>query len=150
MKSVILIRHAKSSWKGDLDDLDRPLNERGQRDAPEMAKRLRKRDLTIDAFIASPSKRTTDTAEYFCSEFGRKKSEIIFKPELYHATVNVFYEVIRQLPDGFNTIVIFSHNNGITDFANELTEMKSDNIPTCGIFAVRATASSWKEFRSSG
>ena len=148
MKSLLLIRHAKSNW-GDpgLEDFDRPLNERGKRDAPVMAHRLLDKKIKIDAFIASPAKRAAKTARIIAEEMKYKKDKIIYKPELYLAGPEVFYTVIENADDEFERIAVFSHNEGITHFANMLTDAKVDNIPTCGVFALKITADSWKDFR---
>lgn len=148
MKTLLLIRHAKSSWDdAALSDFDRPLNERGKKDAPAMAERIADKKIKIDAFFSSPAKRAARTAKIFADEFKIKKDEIIFKSELYLASVDVFYDVIKKIDDGLNCIAIFSHNPGITDFANELTEVQVDNIPTCGIFAVKADIQHWTDFK---
>ena len=148
VKQLLLIRHAKSDW-GDftIPDFDRPLNDRGKKNAPEMAQRLLLKKIFIDAFIASPAKRAKKTAGYFAEEFKRDKDEIIFYPELYGATPHVFYDVIRATKNKFASIAIFSHNPGITDFANTLTLTRIDNIPTCGIFAVKIDCDFWKDFK---
>ena len=148
MKSVILVRHAKSSWdSADLTDFERPLNERGKKDAPEMAQRLKKRKVTIDAFISSPAKRAKKTAELFAKELADGKPGIIFIEELYHAGPDTFLSVIQKASDQFDCIAIFSHNPGITDFVNSLTEeVRTDNMPTAGVFAIRANIPSWKDF----
>ncbi len=148
MKALILVRHAKSDW-GDpgLADYDRPLNERGKRDAPVMAHRLLDKKIKIDAFITSPAKRAAKTAKIFAAEFRRKKERIILREELYLAEPASFFDVVSDMDNKFNTIALFSHNNGLTDFANLLTDTRVDNIPTCGVFAVRAECDSWKDFR---
>ncbi|MBO9660370.1 MAG: histidine phosphatase family protein [Chitinophagaceae bacterium] len=146
-KQLLLVRHAKSSWADfSVKDFDRPLNDRGKRDAPVMAQRLLDRKIEIDGFVASPAKRAKKTSEYFATAYGREKSEIIFIDELYLATPSVFESVIEQLDDRYNTIAVFSHNNGITDYANTLTNTRVDEMPTCAIFAVKSEAGSWKEF----
>lgn len=147
-KTLLVIRHAKSSWDiGTLSDFERPLNDRGKRDAPEMAKRLKDKNILIDAFVASPAKRAKKTAEFFVEEYGRSKEDIIFIPRLYHAPADVFFEVAENLQDHFNTVAVFSHNPGITEFVNMLTEdIRLDNMPTCGIMAVKLPAPSWKHF----
>ncbi|HKZ65152.1 MAG TPA: histidine phosphatase family protein [Chitinophagaceae bacterium] len=148
MKQLLLIRHAKSSWADfSTKDFDRPLNDRGKKDAPEMAKRLLDKDITIDAFIASPAKRARKTAELFVKEFKEKKDNIIFLDELYMATSSAFYNVISKTDDDFKTIAVFSHNEGITDFANSLTDKKIDNIPTSGIFAIKIKTKHWSDFQ---
>jgi len=148
LKTLLLIRHAKSSWDdAALSDFDRPLNERGKKDAPMMAKRLSEKKIKIDAFISSPAKRAARTAKYFAEEFKSEKDDILFKTELYLASANVFYDIIRKADDKLDCIAIFSHNPGITEFANELTEVHIDNIPTCGIFAVKADIKLWPDFK---
>ena len=130
-----------------LDDLDRPLNERGKRDAPVMAHRLLDKKIRIDAFISSPAKRAARTATIFARELGAKKKDILFREELYLPAASVFFDVISGTDDSFDSIAVFSHNNGITDFANQLTGTRIDNIPTCGVFAIKADCSSWKDFK---
>ena len=139
MKSLLLIRHAKSSWDDlSIPDQERPLNERGKRDAPLMAERLLNRKVKIDAFISSPAKRARKTAEAFAKTFGQGKKDILVKEVLYGAGEIEFEEIIASLPDDYKIVAIFSHNPGITDFANTLTSNRTDNIPTAGIFAVQA------------
>ena len=148
MKQLLLIRHAKSDWSTpSLGDIDRPLNERGKRDAPVMAQRLLDKKIKIDAFIASPAKRAKKTASIFAKEYKRDKDEIIFKEELYAAAPIAFSEAIVKVSDKIDSIAIFSHNPGITDFANSLTESRIDNIPTCGIFAVKIHTKHWRDFQ---
>ena len=148
MKQLILVRHAKSDWGNPgLDDFERPLNERGKRDAPIMAQRLLGNKISIDAIIASPAKRAAKTAKIFAEAFEYKKDDIVFKEKLYLAEPATFFSVIENADDTFNTIAIFSHNYGITDFANQLTETRIDNIPTCGVFAIKIYSDTWKGFR---
>ena len=97
MKHLLLVRHAKSSWDNfSVKDFDRPLNERGKKDAPVMAKRLLKKDIMIDAFISSPAKRARKTAEAFVKEYKGNKEPIIFLDELYLASPSAFEEVIKK------------------------------------------------------
>jgi phosphohistidine phosphatase len=148
MKTVILVRHAKSDWNDpSLSDFDRPLNERGKRDAPVMAHRLLDKKVEVDAFISSPAKRAKRTAKTFAEAFKRDKEEIVYEEDLYGAGNEVFYRVISEAKNKWESIALFSHNPGLTDFANLLTETRIDNIPTCGIFAVKADCRDWKEFR---
>lgn len=148
MKQLLLIRHAKSSWDDvSLNDFERPLNDRGKKDAPLMAHRLQDKNVKIDAFISSPAKRAGRTARIFAEEYDRKKDEIIFKTELYGATADIFYDVLSKTDDAFDRIAVFSHNPGLTDFANDLTETRIDNIPTCGIFAVKINSKHWADLR---
>jgi phosphohistidine phosphatase len=147
LKTLLLIRHAKSSWDSAVSsDFDRPLNERGKKDAPEMARRLIKSGMTIDLFVSSPARRAKKTAELFAREFHKQEGEILFIPRLYHAVQEDFYEIIRELDPRSNHVAVFSHNPGITDFANSLTEMRIDNMPTCSIFVVKIPVLTWAPF----
>lgn len=148
MKYVLLVRHAKSSWEAaDISDFDRTLNERGKRDAPEMARRLVNRAVTIDAFVSSPAKRAKKTAELFAEGMGAHKKDIVFIEELYHAAPSVFFAAIAAMDDKLQSVALFSHNPGITDFVNMLSAgVRTDNMPTSGVFAVKADITSWKDF----
>ena len=148
MKQVILVRHAKSDWDDpSLSDFERPLNDRGKRDAPVMAHRLFDKKIPIDIFISSPAKRAKKTATIFAAAYKVDKDEIVFRDELYGAAEEVFFDVIKNADKKADHIAIFSHNPGITDFANQLTDARIDNIPTCGVFAVKADCEKWSEFR---
>ncbi len=148
MKTLLLIRHAKSSWDDtSLSDFDRPLNERGKADAPKMGKRLRKNNVKIDAFISSPAKRAKKTAECFINEYDRNPDEIIFISSLYDASVSDFNAAIKTIDDKYKSAALFSHNPGITLLANELISGADlDNMPTSSVFAVKADVEKWKDF----
>ncbi len=147
MKTVYLVRHAKSDWSDALlSDFDRPLNDRGKRDAPVMAQRLRDRKIKIDAFISSPAKRARRTAVVFAEAYGVAKKDVILDRELYEAGEQEILHVISETDNKLDRIAIFSHNPGLTDFANTLTSARIDNIPTCGIFAVSADCKKWRDF----
>lgn len=147
MKTLILIRHAKSSWgEPGLIDSERPLNDRGKKDAPEMAKRLKKKELKIDLLLTSSAKRAKKTAKLFAEELKINKDEILEQEELYGATNVEFQAVVGSIKDRYDTVAVFSHNPGITDYANQLTSVRIDNMPTCSIFAVQADVTKWEEF----
>lgn len=150
MKTLLLIRHAKSSWNDpDVDDFDRPLNKRGKQNAPEMANRLRSRGIVPELLIASPAKRTRNTARLMAKEWHYDKDAILLEDELYLCYASTFLKMITRIDDDIDTVAIFAHNPGITDFANYITqEIRIDNIPTSGVFAVKANIDSWKEFDS--
>jgi phosphohistidine phosphatase len=148
MKQLLLVRHAKSSWDDpSLSDFDRPLNDRGKKDAPEMAKRLSEKKIRFDAFVSSPAKRARQTCKHFAKEFDFKKNKIVEEPRLYEATEGNFYEVVKSFKNKWDCVAIFSHNPGITAFANSLTTTRVDDMPTCGVFAVQVDIKKWKDFR---
>ncbi|MEP6596380.1 MAG: histidine phosphatase family protein [Ginsengibacter sp.] len=148
-KTLLLVRHAKSSWDDvTLPDFDRPLNHRGKKDAPRMAKRLKDKKVNIDAFISSPAKRAKKTAEFFIEEFKRDTEEIILVPALYHAAIDDFYQAIHDADNKFKSIALFSHNPGITAFANEIVnKAELDNMPTSSVFGVKTNINNWSEFK---
>jgi phosphohistidine phosphatase len=147
MKTLILVRHAKSSWNHPgLSDFDRPLNERGKTDAAEMAKRLKEKGIKIDLFISSPAKRAKKTARLFADEFEVTKDEIKLVDQLYLATREAFKETISGINDKYDNVILFSHNPGTTEFANTLTNVHIDDMPTCGIFAVQIDTQNWSAF----
>ena len=147
MKKLFIIRHAKSDQSFFGNDFERPLNERGNADAPEMAKRLSYKNYKPDALVASPAVRAKSTAEIFAETLQMPVTEIVFVSALYHASADVFYDVISGLPDTLRAVAIFSHNPGITYFVNSLnTKIKIDNMPTCAIFGVSANIKDWGDF----
>lgn len=147
MKQLLIIRHAKSSWElGVLNDFDRGLNERGQIDAPAMATRLMNKNIAIDLFVSSTAKRAFTTATHFATAYKKTTDDILKVDELYHAAPPIFYKTIARLNDAYNSVAIFSHNPGITEFVNELCSTKIDDMPTCGVFAVKINIESWTNF----
>lgn len=147
MKTLLLIRHAKSSWDNfSLKDEERPLNDRGKKAATEMAGRLLKKKIAINAFLSSPAKRALTTAQYFTKVYGANKNDIIIVPGLYMPNMEAFIQTIRNAPAGAGSIALFSHNNGITDFANNLSATRIDHMPTCAVFAVKCNLTQWSDF----
>ena len=145
MKTLLIIRHAKAESSFTLNDFERPLNERGKKDAPVMAQRLLDKKIIIDAFVSSPARRAKKTAELFYETY-KAQDDIIFISALYHAPAEIFFDVIKEVDDKFDTIAVFAHNPGITYFVNQLTAVRIDNMPTCAVFAVTINCSSWKDF----
>lgn len=147
MKTVFIIRHAKSDQQFFGNDFERPLNARGLNDAPMMAKRLADNGVNIDLLVASPAIRAKKTAELFANNLNMLTEDIVFVSALYHASSEVFEEVIAALPDSVASVALFSHNPGITHFAGKLgTGTRVDNMPTCAVFAVEADTASWALF----
>lgn len=147
LKKLIIIRHAKSDQSFFGNDFERPLNERGKSDAPLMAKRLADKKFKIDALVSSPAIRAKKTAELFSETLKMPATGIIFISALYHASPEIFYEVVSGLPDELDIVAVFSHNPGISYFINSLnTNTRIDNMPTCGIFGITAAITSWSGF----
>jgi phosphohistidine phosphatase len=138
MKTLLIVRHAKSSWDPAVtNDFDRTLNERGKGDAPEMAGKIKREGIIPDLLISSPAKRAHKTAKLFAGVFNN----------LYEPRMDAFQDAVNRIPDTVNVAALFSHNPGITDFANSLTSAQVDDMPTCAVFAVQFEAESWKQFQ---
>lgn len=147
MKTIFFVRHAKSSWGNSmLDDKDRPLNERGERDAPFMAKLIKSKRVLPDALVSSPAKRAFSTAVYFAKTFDVPKNDIMIKDSIYEADIEDIMEVIHELKDEWETVFIFGHNPTFTDVVNQFVERSILNIPTCGVCKVESTADHWADF----
>lgn len=150
MKTLYIVRHAKSSWDNpELSDFERPLNERGKRDAPRMAKRLKEKDLHPDIVISSPAKRALSTARRICKVLGFSKDNIRTDRRLYHADDEMMLSVIREVPSKANKLVIFAHNPGLTDFVNSINDedLDIDNVPTCGVVAFSFNTENWSSIQ---
>ena len=148
MKTLYVIRHAKSSWDDTaLPDFDRKLNERGKRDAPRMGKRLKEKEIYPDLVISSPAKRAISTAKRVTGALGYPKKNIKTDHQLYHANEDKILTVINSINDKHDTVFLFGHNPGLTDFVNTIMEIEVniDNVPTCGIVAIKFRADSWKD-----
>lgn len=148
MKTLHIIRHAKSSWDDtELSDFDRPLNERGKRDAPRMGKRLKEKSIYPGVIISSPAKRALSTAKRISKVLDYDKDKIKTTRQLYHADEQTTLSVIHQVKDKFDHVFIIGHNPGLTDFVNTLRddEMDLDNLPTCGVVAFTLPVERWQD-----
>ena len=146
MKTLYVMRHAKSSWADPLlPDFDRPLNERGKADAPEMGKRLKKKGIRPDLIISSPAKRAFKTAQKVAKAIDYPKNKILTDKMLYLAGTSAILAVVKETADTVNSLMIFGHNPGWTDFVNEMTGSHIDNIPTTGIAAIQFDVNSWED-----
>ncbi|MEL7002663.1 MAG: histidine phosphatase family protein [Bacteroidota bacterium] len=151
MKTLYLIRHAKSSWKYDhLADIDRPLNKRGQRDAPEMGKRLKARGIYPDLMISSPANRALTTCKTVADALNYAHSDIKIEDTVYHGSESALLKAVHSCNDSVGILFLFGHNPGLTDFANELTHSDIWNIPTCGIFGCTFDVDHWSEVKMGG
>lgn len=144
MKTLILIRHAKSDWPEDTEDFDRPLAESGVSDANKMAEYLFKHDTKIDHFLASSAKRTVETCEIFSKHY---QSPFETADKLYHPSEKNYLSVIFSLDNKYDSVATFSHNNGISNFANSLSE-NLIHFPTCGVAIYNIDCEQWSEFEN--
>jgi phosphohistidine phosphatase len=149
MKTIIITRHAKSSWQ-QLQQLDfeRPLNERGHNDAPMMGQRLLQKNIGIDTIISSTAIRAKQTAEHIAEAIQFNKQQITFFQDLYHAQPDKIDEVISSIDDAKSTAIVVCHNPGITYWANEQIDYIVNDMPTCGMICYTADCMHWHEFKN--
>ena len=144
MKTLTILRHAKSSWGDDnLVDHERPLNSRGKRDAPVMAARMAREGIRPSLILSSSAKRAWSTAKEVAKEISYPAEFLQRERDLYHAGVSRLLDVLAEQDDGFNNILLVGHNPGLTDFANYLVPDLTNNIPTCGYVAVSIDMDDW-------
>jgi len=146
LKQLLLIRHAKSSWRdSSLEDIDRPLNKRGKRDAPYMAAYCRQQGLVVDAIFSSPANRAYTTARHFFDEF-QSENKVFFKEtDLYFTSEEDWLHMINECEEAYNFPAYFSHNPTITYFTNRFANTLFDNVPTCGVIHLISSVEKWKE-----
>ena len=143
MKTPFLIRHAKSSWDVTaVPDKDRPLDNRGKRDAPKMGKRLAKRDVTLDLILSSPARRALTTAEIIAKKLDYKLKDIVVDDRLYAGAADDLLKVIQKLGDKLESVMIFGHNPELTELAHRLSS-EITHMPTCAVAEFKFNANSW-------
>lgn len=146
MKILYLVRHAKSSWSdAGLNDYQRPLNNRGKRDAPFMGKLLKDKDVYPDKIISSGAVRAFTTARTIASEMDYPVEQIELSEEIYEASASEILDVIHNVDDNVKTLMMFGHNPGFTSLSNYLADKQVDNIPTCGISRIEFEVDSWSD-----
>jgi phosphohistidine phosphatase len=145
MKNLTLVRHAKSDWQDtSLSDRQRPLNARGERDAPEMGRRILDHGIRPSLIIASPATRAWTTAKIIAREITYPVEFLQREDNLYLASLQDLLDVVVAQDDGFNSLMIVCHNPGLTDFANYLVPGLTNNLPTAGVVSVQFDREDWK------
>ena len=145
MKILYLIRHAKSSWDDPtLADHDRPLNERGKRDAPKMGERLAQRGVKADLIISSSAVRALTTAQTIAEKIGYDQARIVADRRLYRAQVSALLYLIQELDDQHARVMLFGHNPEFTDLAR-LFGCEIDELPTCAVVEMTFEVDHWSE-----
>jgi phosphohistidine phosphatase len=149
MKTVLILRHAKSSWgSASLPDHERPLNKRGQRDAPRMGRLLHDEELLPDLILTSTAVRARATADLIAdaSDF---EGPIKQSREFFHAPAADFIHVLRRLPDDYERVLLVAHNPGLEELLSELTG-EDESLPTAALAQVELPISRWSELRANG
>ena len=144
MKTLYVVRHAKSSWKyPDLDDFERPLNKRGRKSAPIMGKILKKLKATPQLVISSPANRAAMTARIIAAAINYPLENIRYSETIYEFSENTLIQVAKQIDDAVNKAMVVGHNPAINGLANYIGDKPIGNIPTCGAICVELDISSW-------
>ena len=143
MKTLIIVRHGKSSWEYSVSDKDRPLLQRGIFDAISVADVLNEQELSIDAIFSSPANRALHTAMIFLRQLYYPSDKFKVVNELYDFTGDTVLQFIKQLKDNLDTVVIFGHNHAFTHIANSLGNSYIDNVPTSGLVQLNFDVDSW-------
>ena len=150
MKRIFFIRHAKSSWdSGVSKDIDRPLNKRGRRDGPRMARLLKEKNFKIDGMIKSPAQRITETADFFIEELGLQKEQVYTEFTIYHGSLYEVLDAMQSLPKEWDNALLLGHNTSMTSVAYHFGARDIENVPTCGILEVESSADDWAEVNDS-
>ncbi len=145
MKTLYLIRHAKSSWEFDVSDENRPLNERGFKDANLIGEKLKDIVNTVDRAISSPAKRAHTTAEIILKHLGLPDEVFDLEPDLYDFEGYGVMEAVKKCDDAIQTLMIFGHNHAFTSIANFYGDQRIDNLPTAGVVKIQFDIEKWKD-----
>ncbi|MGB5352463.1 MAG: histidine phosphatase family protein [Woeseia sp.] len=145
MKTLTLLRHAKSSWDSpSLADSERPLNERGEEDAPVMAKRIAAAGIRPSLMISSHAVRAWTTAKVVARELNYPLEFLQREKDLYLASTRRILDIVSRQDEGFNNLMVVGHNPGLTDLANYLIPDLTGNLPTCGVVSVTIDCDTWE------
>jgi len=148
MKRLTLIRHAKSHWdQPELSDFDRPLNKRGEQDAPLIGDRLAVRGLSPQLILSSPAKRAIDTARLIAQALTYPKKKILEEPGIYEANVDELVALLWQVAPKINDLMMVGHNPGLHQLTHYLTGQRLEKFPTCGVFSVEFDLEQWADIR---
>lgn len=150
MKQLVLVRHAKSSWKTELADFDRPLSGRGKREAQEMAEHLKLRDLQPDLILSSPAKRARKTAKVVAEALDYPLQAIGWDSRLYLQGVKAQLAVLAETDSHHAVVLLVGHNPNITELAERLTGEAFGEIPTAGVVTIRLNSESWLDLADTG
>ena len=145
MKTLYILRHAKSSWEEpEKDDVDRALISRGITDAKAVAKRLQNELEKLDLIISSPANRAVHTAIIFCITANIPTKKIQIQTEIYESSESTMLKLIKSIPDEHDNVMLVGHNPTVTYFVNNFLENPLDNIPTSGVVGLTFDTDDWK------
>lgn len=143
MKNLILIRHGKSNWDIPYKDIDRPLDQKGFKEAHLVSTNIK--SYLPDTFViwSSIAKRAVDTSLIFAQNISAPIESIIFKEELYTFDEKQLEKIIKSCTNSFDSIILFGHNDAITNFVNKFGDITIDNVPTSGFVSIQFDTNSW-------
>ena len=147
MKNIIFVRHGKSSWDYQVDDKDRPLKERGIRDAHLVVGELKKRNLHIDKCFSSPANRALHTCLIFLRNLRFDFQKFQVTEALYDFSGESVSDFLKGLADEDSTVMIFGHNYAFTNLVNLLGDAYIDNLPTAGMAILQVDVERWKDVK---
>lgn len=145
MKNLILIRHAKSSWEAPLKDFDRPLMKKGILDAHNVSANISKFLPKTFLMWSSTAARALETALIFAQNISYPLESIIYKDDLYTFDEKQLEKVIKSCDNAFESVILFGHNEAITNFVNKFGDVFIDNVPTSGFVSLQFDTESWAE-----
>jgi phosphohistidine phosphatase len=146
MKTLYIVRHAKSSWKdAELKDFERPLKRRGVRDAFLIAEKLSELNITPQHVLSSPSVRAYETAKIFCNTLSFSKENIETNSSIYNATLEELQTILLNIDNKLNAVMMFGHDPGLTNFVAYLTKQSYEKIPTSGVVAIQFETDQWNK-----
>ncbi|MFC6101845.1 SixA phosphatase family protein [Olivibacter domesticus] len=144
-KHLFLIRHAKSDWNFDLPDFERPLNSRGQKNAPYMAKKLAEHEVQPQLLVSSPANRALSTAQLFQEELTEQHLQIKEESAIYEASTPTLLKIINGFDNRYSSIALFGHNPGLSNLAHYLSSAFEYDMPTCSIVHIQFGTDDWAE-----
>jgi phosphohistidine phosphatase len=147
MKNLLIIRHAKSSWEAPLMDKDRPLSTRGINDAHLVSASIVD-DLPKTFIIwSSTAKRAAETALIFTQNFSCPEESIVFKDDLYTFDARQLEKIVKSCNNDYDSVILFGHNEAITDFVNKFGDVYIDNVATSGFVSLQFDTNSWENIQ---
>lgn len=146
MRTLYLTRHAKSSWDDPTtDDFHRPLNDRGERDAPVMARVFKERGEPVDRLVSSPAVRAITTCKVFAKALGVAETAITQDKGIYLATAEMLLRTVNLLKDDWPRVMLFGHNPGFTELAEYISDADIGEMATCATVRIDFTVKTWGE-----
>lgn len=147
MKTVVLVRHGKSSWEFDVTDRDRPLKQRGKDDSKLVARQLAIKSNVPNVVFSSPANRALSTCKIFAKSLKIPENQITIVEDLYDFEGKNVINFIKNVSNAFNEVMIFGHNHAFTSISNIFGDKFIDNLPTSGLVKIKFDIEDWKDLK---